>query len=480
MRRFRRTTLIIVGCLAVLAGLGLSRRVSFSLSPAWLLFWPVLLMLKPRSRVSLVLIIIAGLLLGLSRGSLYMAKLTQLKRLATAKVTVELTATTDAIYGKNSQLEFTANRAVLVGPKAKALAGNFKVSGFGVPMVYRGDRVQVSGKLYPTRGANQAQMSFAQLSIIKTANDPAAALSRNFSTGMENALPEPQASFGLGILIGQRTNLPSEIIQQLTMVGLVHIVAVSGYNLTILVRGVQRFRLTSKYQKTILALALIAGFVLVTGFSASIVRAALISTLSLWAAYYGRSFRPLLLIVFTAALTGWLNPFYVWSDLGWYLSFLAFFGVLIISPVLIERFFRRPPKLVTTVLIETLCAEIMTLPLIMAIFGQMSLVGLLANLLIVPLIPAAMLLAAAAAAAGMLVPWSAGWLAWPAAMLLTYMLDIIHLLASIPSIFLHISIDALTMLGFYLLLICLVVVMYHRGKLKNAIITDKKLVQSEV
>lgn len=394
-----------------------------------------------------------------------MQKLSELKVLTNQKVTVEVTAKSDAVYGKKSQLEFTASGAKLIKPQQLKLAGSFKISGFGTPMVYRGDRLRVSGKIFPMRGQNQARIAYAQLQVIGAGNQWYDKLSRTFSTGMENALPEPQASFGLGLLIGQRTNLPQNLVTQLTMVGLVHIVAVSGYNLTILVRGAQRLKLNSKYQKTLLSLILILSFIFVTGFSASIVRAAIVSILSLWSWYYGRRMRPVLLIAFTAALTGLVNPFYIWSDIGWYLSFLAFFGVLIISPLVVNRIFSKPPKLLSLVLVETLCAEVMTLPLIMMIFGQMSLIGLLANLLIVPLIPWAMLLSALAAISGAVMPELAGWTAWPAHMLLTYMLDIIHLLAGIPAIFLHVSISPTTMISAYLL-IATTVVIGHR-KLKN-------------
>jgi competence protein ComEC len=53
------------------------------------------------------------------------------------------------------------------------------------------------------------------------------------------------------------------------------------------------------------------------------------------------------------------------------------------------------------VLLETLSAELMTLPLILMTFSQLSVIALAANLLIVPLVPLAMLLSAAAGAAGM-------------------------------------------------------------------------------
>ena len=165
-----------------------------------------------------------------------------------------------------------------------------------------------------------------------------AKLRRYFAAGMQTALPEPAASLGLGLLIGQRSTLPADILLAMTTVGLVHIVAVSGYNVTILARAVQRTKIArSKFQQLFLALTLILMFIIITGFSASVVRAAIVSSLSLWAWYFGRSIKPMLLILFVAALTALINPIYVWSDIGWYLSFLAFFGVLIVAPLLGQR-----------------------------------------------------------------------------------------------------------------------------------------------
>src|SRR5690606_37841161 len=92
-------------------------------------------------------------------------------------------------------------------------------------------------------------------------------------------------------------------------------------------------------------------------------------------------------------------------------------------------------SLVATVALESLCAELMTLPYVLHIFGQMSFIGLLANVLVVALVPLAMLLCLIAGLAGMLLPAIAGWLAWPARLLLTYMLDIADLLSHIPHIF---------------------------------------------
>ncbi len=474
--RFRRTTLITVGCLSVLAGLGLARKLNFEIGMAWLIALPALLLLHRRNTTTLILVVLLGLGLGLWRGAFYMEKYGELKQLTAHKVTIQAKATSDSIYGNRSQIEFTANHARLFQGSSleKQLIGNFKISGFGVPMVYRGDTVQITGKLYPMRGSNQARIAYAKLQRVGADTSWVSSFTRRFSAGMQSALPEPNASFGLGLLIGQRNNLPSELTNQLIMVGLVHIVAVSGYNLTILVRAVGRLKLGSKYQRLIASLALIIFFVLMTGFSASIVRAAIISTLSLWAWYYGRKIRPVLLISFTAALTALVNPFYVWSDLGWYLSFLAFFGVLMIAPLLAKKIFRREPKVLGMVVLETLCAELMTLPLIMMSFGQLSLIGLAANALVVPLIPIAMLLSAVAAFAGMLAPAIAGWLAWPANILLTYILDVVHLLSSIPGIFQRRSITTAGMIYFYSIVLLLVLILHGR-KRKEPVLDNKNL-----
>lgn len=464
MKKFRRTTLITIFCLSVLAGIGLARKTSL-VPNFWLwILLPLLALPRKRHLAYLFTVVFVGLGLGLWRGGQFMQNVYQLQGLSGQKVSVEATATADAVYSSKSQIDFTANKIMLITPGSKPLSGSFKISGFGVPMVYRGDRVRVTGKLFPMRGSNQGRIAYAQLTVLSQADNSINNLTRRFNAGMESVLPEPMASFGLGLLIGQRSTLPQQITDALTAVGLVHIVAVSGYNLTIIVRGVGRLKLGSKYQKLILSLALIIGFVLVTGFSASIVRAAIVSGLGLWAWFYGRQFKPLVLISFAAAVTGLWNPFYVWGDLSWYLSFLAFFGVLVIAPVISARFFKKAPKLLTMVLLETLSAELMTLPLILMTFGQLSIISLIANVLVVPLVPLAMLLSAIAGTAGAFIPQFGGWFALPARLLLTYMLDIVHLLASLPSVLIHRSISLKYMLGLYSIVVLLIIAIYKKAQ----------------
>lgn len=432
---FRRTTILSFGLTAFIAGLAISRLVSFENAVVLVaLFCLLTPLLFYRNLLSLLSISIIGILLGLFRGTVFLQSILPYGSLAKRPVTITATATSDAVYGQRSQLTFDVGNIILERPIKQKLVGTIGVGGFGQGMIYRGDKVRVQGKLYPTRGSRQARISYAQITVVEKGKTGIDKVRRRFAAGLQSAVPEPLGSFGLGILIGQRTTLPDSLNNDLSIVGLTHVVAVSGYNLTIMVHLAQQLaRKRSKYQSTILTIGFIGLFLVITGSSASIVRAALVSTLSLWAWYYGRTVKPLLLILVAAAVTvGWF-PLYLWSDIGWHLSFLAFFGVLIVAPAFQYRFLQNHnPRIILQLVLETTAAQLMTLPLIMYIFGRLSLVALVANMLVVPLIPLAMAASFVAGLAGMLVPTFAGWFAWPATLVMTYMLDIVRLAAAPP------------------------------------------------
>jgi competence protein ComEC len=200
--------------------------------------------------------------------------------------------------------------------------------------------------------------------------------------------------------------------------------------------------------------------------------------LSIAAAYYGREIKPLNLLLLAAAITAWANPFYLWGDLSWYLSFLTFFGVLMLAPLIQARFPGRwHESIIAGVALESISAETMSLPFILHSFGQLSLIGLPANVLVTSLVPLAMLLCLIAGLAGMLLGPLDGWLAWPAQILLNYMLDVSHLLASLPGIFLqNLSLSITGMLIIYLVILYVILLLQGKTKrLKHATITDRNV-----
>lgn len=475
--QFRRSTLWLMLFVSLLAGLGLAHT---GPSPGLffvLLVLPLLVVrLRRRDWLAIVLVIMLGIGAGWWRGEGFMLKLAQYEALYYQKITISLRATEDGIYDKYKQLAFTAKDIRLTD--GTRLTGKIQVGGFGTNAIWQGDEIMATGKLYPGYGAYQGRMSFAKLEVIAHHPTWLSEIRRKFIAGTHSALPEPLAPFVMGILVGQRATLPEEVKEDFRMVGLTHIIAVSGYNLTIILNASQKmFGNRSKRLSTGFSLGLIGVFLVLAGASASIVRAAMVSVLSILAAYYGRSFKPLNLIALAAAITAWASPIYLWSDLSWYLSFLAFFGVMVIAPLVQNRWReRRRNSLIAGVALETICAELMTLPFVLHIFGQMSRVGLLANVLVVTLIPLAMLLGLMSGLAGMFIGSLAGWITWPAIILLNYMLDTAHVLASLPNIFVAgIGLTLGQMLSLYGCIALLTAVLWYKNPRKNDIITDMNL-----
>ena len=262
--------------------------------------------------------------------------------------------------------------------------------------IKRGDIVVVKSLLKPGFGSFPASMSRATLvSLVRPVPGDIGRVVRDwFADKVRVNIPEPQASLGVGFLTGQKSALPDDLSDALKVAGLTHIVVASGYNLTILVRMARRlFIRFSKYLSAVSSGVMITMFMAVTGLSPSMTRAGLVSGLSLLAWYYGYRFHPLILLPFAAAITVALQPSYVWGDLGWQLSFAAFAGVMIVAPLLQRYFYgEKEPGVFRQILGETIAAHIVTIPIIASGFGVVSNVAVIANVLVVPFVPLAMLL----------------------------------------------------------------------------------------
>lgn len=480
-----RWTSVLIFCLILfLCGLGVARLKLCS--P--ILFWLSLLgcavlffVRKRRPKIFFMAFIVFGFIAGWFQGSVFMQKVARYDTLFNQHVTLEVMALEDSTYNDKSQMEFTAHEIIVVSHNME-LPGQIVVNGFGVPMVYKSDRLRLEGKLYPRRGNNIAGMSFAQITLLERKPSPIDVLRRNFAAAMQNVLPEPLASFGLGLLIGQRATLGKTVTDELTAVGLIHIVAVSGYNLTVIIMICRRLsEKRSRYQALILSLLLIGAFLLLTGNSPSIVRAAVVSFVSLVTWYFGRNIRPVLLLLLSAVLTAGVNPLYLWSNIGWYLSFTAFFGVLVMAPQITLRLKKSlQENILVQVLVETTAAQLCTLPILLFIFGRLSVIGIVANLFVVPLVPLAMLLGLFAGLAGMTNFVLSGIVAFPPRLILRYMLNMSTLLSKVPFANVQVQISAAQMIGLYVLILLVTFSLWFKNKQKTGKITEKKTGELDV
>ncbi len=460
-----RSTAVAIVLIAFLIGIAVAKS-GFRFDQTTILTAAFLCVIFRKTKIVLLIAVVwLSFGLGSIRGHVFSSQLTDYQQLFGQKVSVQGRVIDDPRYDDRGQTEFQVSDISIEGQE---LPGKARIRSFNAIGLQRGDTVVATAKLYKGYGSRQASLSFAELEIISRSNNPIERIRRQYFAGVYSSIPEPQASLGLGFLVGLRALLPDELLDQLQATGLTHIVAVSGYNVTVLIRITRRwFSRFSRFTSLAASFTLIGLFLLVTGGAASITRAAVVAVVALLAWYFGRKISPLALLLIGAAVTAGINPLFLWFDLGWWLSFLAFFGVLILAPAFEARFLKRKLNLIGRTLLETSSAQIAVLPLILTIFGQTSIIALIANMIILPLIPIAMLLSFVAGTAGSLIPALAGWFAWPATQLLTAMTTVIRILAGVPGALVEVDMSTQQMIVLYGILVLFVLVISRRQSLRS-------------
>lgn len=213
----------------------------------------------------------------------------------------------------------------------------------------------------------------------------------SFAERIREEIPEPEVNLGLSYLLGLRMGLPKDLNENLKTVGLVHIVVASGSHLSILVEVARKiFGRFSRFFGLSFSVAFIIFFMAMVGWTPSILRAGLMTILTLIAWYTGRKFQPWRLILIVATITLIINPDFL-INLGWLLSFASYAGIMILGPRLTKFFYgEKKPGVVASIILTTVAATLMTLPITLYFFGTVSLISILANLLILPTLSIAM------------------------------------------------------------------------------------------
>lgn len=426
---------ISIVAMGIVVGVILAQYVSFFAHVTWLIVGLGIAAIGMwRGRVyAIPLILTAGLIIGFWRGSILQADLAPYENLTGFAVEIEGKVNEDPELDKSNA---TLLRLDVSSVNDHPLAGKVWASVHEKVDIKRGDIVTLKGKVSEGFGSFAASMYRANVTTVQrpVPGDVAGQVRDWFASKIREVIPDPEASLGIGYLLGQRRALSPNLDEALKIAGLTHVVVASGYNLTILVRFARRiFVNISKYLAALTAGSMIISFVLITGFSPSMSRAGLVAGLSLLAWYYGRKFHPLVLLSFTAAVTLLVNPAFGWNDLGWQLSFLAFGGVMILAPLLQAYFFSsKKPGTIRQILGETISAQIATFPVLVAAFGVFSNVAVVANLLVLPLVPLAMLLTFLCGVVAVIFPAAAFLIALPTQWLLGYMIAVANYLASLP------------------------------------------------
>lgn len=292
-------------------------------------------------------------------------------------------------------------------------------------------------------------------------------IKQKFVTNIEIALPEPYSSLANGITLGMKQSLGKDLLEKFRIAGIIHIVVLSGYNMTIIFAGVlfalRRFR---REVTLICAAVLTIIFAALVGFSATVMRATLMSLLAILARFLGRPVFALRTLFIAGALMLLYNPLILLYDPSFQLSFMATLGLIVVSPIVevrLESIFPEMFKIyndsswwknifkeITT---ATIATQIFVLPLLIYMTGQFSIVSLPTNLLVLPLIPTAMAFTGLAGVIGFISATLSKIIVFPAFIIL-------ELIIKISSLASHIPLSFVTIQSFPLWLVFLVYTLY--------------------
>lgn len=258
---------------------------------------------------------------------------------------------------------------------------------------------------------------------------------QTFVTALARTLPEPALGLGVGLLLGVKQSLGEEIEAAFRTTGIIHIVVLSGYNLALVVTFVTlllSFLLPPRPRLAVALLAL-ALFTLLVGLSATVLRAAIMAALALIAQAFGRGYIIMRGLVLAGAMMLLWNPWLLVFDLGFQFSFLATLGLILVAPQL-ETLFVEGKWLVSArqFFIATLAAQVAVTPLLLYHIGEVSLIALFVNVLVLPVVPLAMLLTFITGVTALVMPAIASVLAYPATFTLTYIIETARALAAVP------------------------------------------------
>ena len=342
------------------------------------------------------------------------------------------------------------------------------------PQYHYGDRVKIFGELktpgefdgfdygnYLSRYGIYSVMYYPKITLLESGQGSLfwrgmSFLQNIFMERINQIFPEPHASFEAGLLVGARKGIPPDLITKFNITGLTHIIAISGYNITIIIVFVMWIlKGLPRRIGFIVAITAIILFTLFVGASPAVTRASIMGILGLIALNYGRQNNIHITVLFAAFFMVLWNPKILWWDVGFQLSFAAVLGLIYVAP-LFEKYAKKLPQAfgVREAIQMTLSAQVMALPIIIFNFERLSLIAPLANLLVIFAIPPAMLFGFLAVMTSFLfggVSLILGYITWG---ILSYIIKIIELTASIPYASLDLpGMQLWMMFGYYLMLI---------------------------
>lgn len=263
-----------------------------------------------------------------------------------------------------------------------------------------------------------------------------------FFNNLNNYLIEPASSLSKAILLASRREIPQDLRNKFAQVGLSHVIAISGLHMAIIVWLLQSLLmgLGIRRQTSFIYLFLFLFIYLyLIGFVPSAMRASLMVIMVLLGPILRRQTMSVYSLILAADIFVLVNPNLLVYDIGFQLSFLAVLGLLWYVKFFNKILIFIPQKFkLREVLSVTLAAQVLTWPLIVYYFKIFSVIAPLANFLVLPLLPAILLLSLLLALVGF-VPILASIISWPLFICFKIIIIITEYLSQIPGAYISIN-----------------------------------------
>ncbi|MBU2007765.1 ComEC family competence protein [Patescibacteria group bacterium] len=296
---------------------------------------------------------------------------------------------------------------------------------------------------------------------------------------IDMGLGEPESSLARPIVFGGQKGLEQKIRDDFQKVGLTHIMAVSGFNVSILAvivmaallaLGLNRKR---AFYATVIFLSV---YIILVGLPASAIRAGLMGFLVLWALKLGRLNKITNSLVLTAAIMLLINPKILRDDVGFQLSFLAVAGLVYVYPILeaVWQKIKLPQlKGLSDALLITLAAQVFALPALVYNFSRISLISPLANLAVLWAVPILTIIILIALPLSAILPGLSFLFFLPSLILTKYILAVVKYAAKIPYGYMEVNYLWSGWIVVYYFMVIFIIIKLQKSKLLKQRIDNK-------
>lgn len=253
-------------------------------------------------------------------------------------------------------------------------------------------------------------------------------IKEKFLGNIKMILGEPHSALAGGLVVGEKSALGKKLLDDFRRTGLIHIVVLSGYNITIVADSIRRIL---AFLPRTLGIGMgaigILTFGILVGGGATVVRSCIMAIIGLLGTLLRRDYNAGKALFIAGAIMVIQNPLILLYDPSFQLSFLATSGLIFLSSPIEKRLLFITEKFgIRGLVASTLATQIFVSPYILYMMGQLSIIGILVNILVLPIIPITMLFITLTGLSGFAI------LGWISHFFLSYELSVVHFFSRIP------------------------------------------------